>query len=267
MRVRGRNGPRDRQQARRREEHRGDGQARGHRRARVVVEEMPFDDHRAGGIADRRDHHGAGPEQLAALAAQVDSDQRHHSGEADEHAEHAGARRSLRVIEPERQQGDQQRDGRDHDRRDRGVDVLLARGDQRERPDHLDRCVGQDPAARPSQQHLDSTPRGEREEEAGAEHQPRPGEEERRDPVVDRDLDEEIGDAPDHRERREREPCPPAHRLRIAIRRRWPGGAPRTRDRWRARGPRRRRAASRPRPTPPAAGVPPGDRRRGRPGG
>jgi hypothetical protein len=180
---------------------------------------MPFDDHRAGGVADRGDHHGAGAEQLAALPAQIDPDQRDDSGQADEHAEHAGARRSLGVVEAQREQGDQEGNRGDHDRRDRGVHMLLAGGDQRKRPDHLDRRVCEDPAARAPSEHLEAPPRGEREEQRRAEHEPRPGEEERGDPVVDRDLDEEVRDAPDHRERREGNPSPPTHLVRIAIRR------------------------------------------------
>jgi hypothetical protein len=121
------------------------------------------------------------------------------------------------VVEPQREQGDQERDGGDHDRGDRGVDMLLAGCDQRERPDHLDCRVGEDPAARATAKHLDALPLHQGEEQAGPQDEPRPGEEEGGDAVVDGDLDEEIGDAPDHRERRERDPSPPAHRVRIAI--------------------------------------------------
>jgi hypothetical protein len=151
---------------------------------------MPLDDHRARGVADRGEHHGACSEELAALPAQVDPDQRDHPGEADEHAEQAGAGRPLGVVEAECEQGDQQRDGRDQNGRDRGVDVLLARRDQRKRTDHLGRRVGEDPEARTLREHLEALPRDEGEEQRRPEYEPSPGQEEGRDPVVDRDLDE-----------------------------------------------------------------------------
>ena len=89
--------------------------------------------------------------------------------------------------------------------------MALTGRDQWERDGHLNRGVVEDPAPRAASQHLQSLARDDGEEQRRAEHEPRPGQEERGDAAVHRDLDEEIRNTPDQRQGRERKPGPPVH--------------------------------------------------------
>jgi hypothetical protein len=118
--------------------------------------------------------------------------------EDDPHEPQAGDALALPV--PDREEGDEERDGRVRDRRDGRVDVLLAPGDQRERQRVVDQAEQNESDARGSQvaeggpdaaaQHE------ERHEHEGGEQQP-DGHHRHGLDLVHRDLDEHERRAPD----------------------------------------------------------------------
>ena len=132
-------------------------------------------------------------------------------GEADQQAHEPAPGRPLRAVEAQRQHRHQQRHRRDDDRRQRGVHVLLARRDQRERDRDLQERVGGQPPPAALQRPERPGAVREHEQHHRGEHDPRPRHERRREPVVDRDLDEQVRDPPQHRHRREPRPRPCRH--------------------------------------------------------
>src|SRR6185503_19254820 len=100
----------------------------------------------------------------------------------------------------------EQRHGRDQDRGERRADVHLAEAEQRPRHGHLDRGEhGEDPPplAQPAQ---GSELPGDRQQDRRGEREPRPRDHARRE-LVDGDLDEQVGNSPDHRGGREQRPA------------------------------------------------------------
>ncbi len=154
----------------------------------------------------------AAPSSSSLLAGDVDPDEHDDAREADQQPDQPAARRALRAVEAQRQHRDQQRHRGDDDRRERGVDVLLAGGDQRERDRDLQERVGGQPAAPAAQRPERPGAVREHEQHRRRQHDARPGHERRREPVVDRDLDEQVRDPPEDRHRREPRPRPCRHR-------------------------------------------------------
>ena len=201
---------RRRERGERREHERRDAHRRGYRTERVDLAEAVLDDHRADRVADRGEQDREPAEQLARAAGDVEPEQHDHAGEADDQADQPRALGALLVVEPDRHQRDDQRHGGDQDRGEAGADALLAEADQRPRQADLDHGVDEqdppvpaDPAQRAlvpgvGQQH------GERDDDA-AERDP-----DRRH-VLDRELDEQVGDAPDDRDGGEQPPRARCH--------------------------------------------------------
>ena len=68
-----------------------------------------------GGVQRRRQQDGAGAEELAAVAAHVRAEQDHDAGKARHQTEYGDAARPLGRRDPDREQGHEQRRGRDQD--------------------------------------------------------------------------------------------------------------------------------------------------------
>ena len=159
------------------------------------------------------------PSSSSVLPGDVDADERDDAAEADQQPDEAPAGDALARVEAQREQRDDQRRGGDDDRRHGGVDVLLAGGDQRERHGDLEHGEHRQPAAAAAQRPERPRAPGEEQQHRRAEDDARPREERGRDAVVDRDLDEQVRDAPDRGHREEPGPRPRAHRARIFSRR------------------------------------------------
>ena len=186
-------------------------EARAHGGARVDPAESQPHDHRAarvarGGAEDRQP-----AEQLVGAAGDVQAHERHDAGEAEHEAGRPTARHALGRRDEEREERHDQRCGGDDDRRQRGVDVLLAVRDERERQRDLDDREDRDPAPRPRDRPQRPRAPGEPQQHHGGQHDARPGQEDRRHAVVDGQLDEQVRDAPQRRHRGERCPCPGTH--------------------------------------------------------
>ncbi|HXD56231.1 MAG TPA: hypothetical protein VN618_15860 [Solirubrobacteraceae bacterium] len=173
---------------------------------------MALEDQRADRVAGRGAEHGEHPRQLAGAVRDIDPDERHDAREADQQTGHPLRRRTLRALEAQREQRDHQRHRGDQDRGQRRGDALLAEGDQGEGERDLDDPVGGDPAQLAAQPGERAGTRGEGEQHHGRECDARERDPGRRRAAVDGDLDEQVGDAPDARHRRERDPAPSAHR-------------------------------------------------------
>ena len=195
----------------RREGHGRDDEARAHRGAGVEVGQRALEDHGAGGIAEGRDQDGRSAQQLVAAPRDVDADQGHDPGQPDDQPDEPRPRRALGVVEAQRQQRDEERHRGDDDRRQRRGDVALARRDEREGHDDLEQRVEREPASAPAQRPERARPPGQGHEHRGAERDAHEGEEGRWHAVVHGDLDEEVRNAPEGRDRREGRPGARAH--------------------------------------------------------
>jgi hypothetical protein len=98
---------------------RRDDQGRGDRPERVEVGEAPLDDDRRDRVAERRYEDPERPEQLVALARDVDADERHDAEQAQCEADQPQPRRPILRCEAQRQQRHHQRHRGDQDRRQR----------------------------------------------------------------------------------------------------------------------------------------------------
>ena len=134
--------------------------------------------------------------------------------------------RALGAVEAQREHRDEQRHRGDDDRRQRRVHVLLPGRDQRERDRDLQERVGGQPAPAAPQRPERPGALREHEQHRRRQHDPRPRHERRREPVVDRDLDEQVRDPPEHRHRREPRPRTSRHRAILAPRSEAPPGPP-----------------------------------------
>jgi hypothetical protein len=140
---------------------------------------------------------------------------------ADADHEPGDARGSEGLVgeETEAQERDEDRDRGLRNGGDARVDVGLAPGDERHREGGIDET--EDEAGKPGRTELAERPshgagaHGQIEEEQDAgDEEPDVGHRGRRD-VLDRDLDEQVGAAPDRREQDEERPVP-GHDLRLA---------------------------------------------------
>src|SRR3954447_7921283 len=98
--------------------------------------------------------------------------------------------------------------------------MLLAHGDHRERDRDLEERVGGQPAALAAQRPQRAGAPGEQQQHGRGQHHPRPGHERGWNPVVDRDLDEQVRDAPQGRHGGEGDPGASAHEREDATARR-----------------------------------------------
>ncbi len=196
---------------RRRQDERGDGERRAHRRPRVEVGEMALEHHRPDRVAERREQDRGRAQQLVAVPRHVDADQRHDAEQADQESREPRAGDPLGGVEAQGEQSDEQRRRGDDDRRERGRDVLFAGRDHREGDRDLDHGEDRQPPPATAHGGEQAEPPGEREQDRRPEHYPGPGEEGGGDAVVDGDLDEEVRDPPEDRDGRERRPGARAH--------------------------------------------------------
>ena len=96
--------------------------------------------------------------------------------------------------------------------------MALAAGDEREGDGDLHHAVDHDPAQAPPYRAQQAAAPRDRAQHDGGQHHARPGQEARRQPVVHRDLDEQVGDAPEHGDGAEAHPCTRAHLERLNTR-------------------------------------------------
>ena len=118
--------------------------------------------------------------------------------------------RALRRVEPEREDGEEQRRRGDEDARERRRDPLLREAEQEERPGHLGDGEHDEPAGAIAQRPKRAGVRGHRQQDERGQ----PGARER-DPggrdLVHRDGDEEVGDPPEQGDRGDEEEGASAH--------------------------------------------------------
>jgi hypothetical protein len=88
-----------------------DGHQRGDRHGQRVGQPAPVQQCRAG-VTECAEHHGPGTEKLRGINSDVDAEQGHHAGEADDQAEGASAIGELGFDQPQREHGREQRIGR-----------------------------------------------------------------------------------------------------------------------------------------------------------
>jgi hypothetical protein len=169
-----------------------------------------LDDHRPARVADRREQDRERAEQLAGPPGDVEPEQHDHAGEADDQAGEPRPLGALLVVDADRDQRDDQRHRGDQDRGEAGADALLAEADQRPRQADLDDRVDEQRLpmpAEPAQRALVPGVRDQHDER----HDDAPERDPDRREVLDGELDEEVWDAPDHRDRREQPPPASGH--------------------------------------------------------
>ncbi len=172
--------------------------------------------HRSSRVADGGEQDRPSPQQLAGAPRDIDADEREHAHETDQQPDQASSIDPLTRLEPQRQQRDDQRHRSDDDRRERRRDVALTGGDQRERHGDLEHRVGQQPAQPAAQAGQHARAPGHRTDDDRGRRDARPGQEDRRHAAVDRNANEQIGDAPEDRNRREGEPGASTHRANMS---------------------------------------------------
>ena len=182
-----------------------------HRCARIQIGEVALQDHRADRVAERCDEDRRGADELVGLSGHVDPDQRDNAGEPNHEPREPLSGDALGGVEPQREQGNEQRGRSDQYRGERRRDVQLPRCDQRERQCDLDDGEHRKPHPAPAQRGQQARVPGERQQNRGAEHDANPGQERRRNAVVDRHLYEQVRNPPEDRNRGERRPRSSAH--------------------------------------------------------
>ena len=188
---------------------RGDGQRRGGDAGRRHARQPAVGDERGDRVADDDDaDERHGPD---GAALDVEPDQRSDPGEADREPEHAGAvEQAVGVAAGSGGEGRHQRHGGDEQPGQRARQVALGVGEQQPRHGQLERREGEQRLPRPQRRQQLPARGGVRDEHERGEPGPQQHQLRRRE-LLDRDLDEQVGHAPQHAHRREQHPAPPCH--------------------------------------------------------
>ena len=187
---------------------RGQRQRRRHHAEGRQVGQRAGEDERADRVADH--HHRDRDDRAGVAGADLEADQRGDPGQPDQQAEQPAAAEPLPLrAEPGEQRADQ-RDAGHQQAGQRAGQALLGEAEQEPRRADLDRGVEQQRP--PAAQHRADQPAGQRhrEQQHGGHRGPGQHQGGRRD-LVDRDLDQQVRNAPDDRHRDEEHPPTAAH--------------------------------------------------------
>ena len=206
-------GARDRADPGRRQHHRADRQRDGDRADRVHVGEVALDDEEAGRVAEVAPRIASAPRISLGCAADVDPEQQDHAAEADEQARPGAAPArarvwSTRIATRAVTSGSEAiRIAASDEETSRSPSGISHQGSPHSAIENATSGLG----LRAQPVEVAQLPR-DRQEQRGADRHAAPRHQHRRGAAVERDLDEEIRNAPDQRDRGEEDPGSAGHR-------------------------------------------------------
>jgi hypothetical protein len=166
----------------------------------------PLDVPGADAVAEGGEHHHQPARDGLEATLHVDAEQHRHAGDADRDPGQARPRGALLALEREREQEREDRSGCDQDAGERRGDVALAGRDQQQRAAHLDHGEHQDRPAVDEQTAKRAGAGGDRQQHQRGQRGADADDQGRRHVVLERDLDEQVGAAPEGRQHAQQQP-------------------------------------------------------------